>query len=97
MVTTAYPWEGPTTYIRPAVTRGSAAGAHYSEVHVLAGMDREGDRARCGMLFRGTTVRTRQPKAGRDTLRVCIRCLNEDGGLAGPWPEDEQENTGAEA
>jgi hypothetical protein len=70
-------WDGPMTYVRPAVTRGSAAGAHHSEVHILIGMNRRGDVAACGLSFPGNTVRSRTPKVGnpRITLPICEKCL----------------------
>jgi hypothetical protein len=74
-------WAGPTTYVRPAVTRGSAAGANWSEVHILLGMNRSGDVAFCGLSFPGNTVRSRTPTVGnpRITLPVCDKCRQAHG------------------
>jgi hypothetical protein len=69
----AYPWEGPRTYIRLRVTRGSAAGSSLAGVtaHILAGLDHRGrDRALCGALFESGTTRTAKP----DVSRVCGPC-----------------------
>jgi len=75
-----YRWEGPTTYVRPAVTRGSAAGGAYAgvDLHRLAGLDARGrDVAGCGLRFPGSTVRSLKPlPAG---LKLCRRpgCFEE--------------------
>jgi hypothetical protein len=73
----AYEWEGPRTFVRQAVVRGSAAGASYAGVplHLMAGRNNRGQAiALCGMLFPQREVLTRK----QGDLAVCPKCIAKE-------------------
>lgn len=75
-----YPWAGPRTYLRPRVTRGSAAGSSlagpYADNHVMAGYDNSGNPVGiCGVTIR--TFPRLTEKLGDE--RLCPRCKEKIG------------------
>lgn len=72
-MTIAYPWEGPRTYVRLRITRGSASGSNLAgnELHIFAGYTRSGDPVSlCAIGFDDYITRSRPGDE-----RICENCL----------------------
>lgn len=76
-----YRWEGPRTFVRPRVTRGSAAGSSlagsYGDNHVMAGYDGEGNPV--GLCGVRVSAFPRMSEKLRDE-HLCPRCERMEAG-----------------
>lgn len=82
MASVIWKWQGPLTYVRPRVTRGSAAGSSladaYADNHVMAGYDGAGNPVGiCGIAI--DAFPKMSEKLGDEHL--CPRCAAKQVGL----------------